>query len=1018
MSDTSEQRLQEALAQLSWLERSCLLLSVNTGFTQEEIADILDVPEEDVSTATFRGHEQLRRAYYRTENAHETQGEWNGERAHKSSILESLDESDHTQESHQSKLHKKKLLVVTAGTVAAGVGEALEKQVAAHPYSNLDVMVRYIDTARLSRGYGTLHDDERFQMNIEQSYMKAISTRIEEYPRIARMLFPGLLPVTAVSGGGGIRYNGAGAIEVQRESIQRWLSGSMVELAQAGNKEANVSMALVVSAVGATGSGSLEHLIDVIVDAAHHARITSITQSDIRCDVFILQPGGQGVTEIGLANTLALYAELAASHLTQHSSTDRHYEGRKIMVGWGGTMALSSISQLREEAATLIRLSGSSSTSLAAEVQEREVGDRVPGGLDPISKLPMHLSTAAAVTISLGDLAEQITRRDAAMLMESLFFGETRRDTDKVFLSKVSPVLSGEGTAARFKNLIEQLSVDDIRQKISRLDEVILDVSMPLNFRVNTLKDMYDEIARDIHQSTRSVQSLVLTAIDNTLKAIESAKYELIIRGGYSLSELREEYKSLEDLIESVLEEALKGVETAKTNEDEANSQVRGLQSAWPMNMFRQQERVLHLVNAMKQNLQDLQIEVARESALAFLEEIKNYCARVGQNLDVILQRLKEQRAKWEGWAAAYRDFSIETGHPLYLMALSTSKEIADYTKRVSIFSQSMAGRDVLGTEQFLEFREWLKGEREVFDSIFEGEVEHLSGVAMSYAREKVRERIRKRTVLDVLLEAGETVLRDRLKVAVARTGSLVNYDPDFAPDRREEWRVSAMYNLDQREKLHKAMEETIKGQITLLSSNDPTEIAVYYYVDAIPMSAVDDLKGRCLQAFLKRRQMWYQQQPLKINKRPATSYQRVAVPVYSGRDAERRVIESGVIQRLYEVKGVEVDDFCEDDILELGPYHPASQQGNHVIQESKKKITMYATTWSESCRFTKRWLDSHGIAYDYINIEENEQAAAYVALVNNGARSVPTIIFPDGSILVEPSIRQFLRKFATSGIE
>ncbi|GER91484.1 NrdH-redoxin [Dictyobacter vulcani] len=78
----------------------------------------------------------------------------------------------------------------------------------------------------------------------------------------------------------------------------------------------------------------------------------------------------------------------------------------------------------------------------------------------------------------------------------------------------------------------------------------------------------------------------------------------------------------------------------------------------------------------------------------------------------------------------------------------------------------------------------------------------------------------------------------------------------------------------------------------------------------------------------------------------------------------------------------------------------------------TQQKITMYATTWCGDCRNARRWFDSHGIAYDYINIEENEQAAEYVRKVNNGASSVPTIIFPDGSVLVEPGARELAAKF------
>lgn len=80
---------------------------------------------------------------------------------------------------------------------------------------------------------------------------------------------------------------------------------------------------------------------------------------------------------------------------------------------------------------------------------------------------------------------------------------------------------------------------------------------------------------------------------------------------------------------------------------------------------------------------------------------------------------------------------------------------------------------------------------------------------------------------------------------------------------------------------------------------------------------------------------------------------------------------------------------------------------------QTGEKITMYATTWCGDCRMAKRWFDAHGIAYNYINIEENEEAAKAVIRLNGGMRSVPTIVFPDGSVLVEPSARQLAAKLA-----
>ena len=77
------------------------------------------------------------------------------------------------------------------------------------------------------------------------------------------------------------------------------------------------------------------------------------------------------------------------------------------------------------------------------------------------------------------------------------------------------------------------------------------------------------------------------------------------------------------------------------------------------------------------------------------------------------------------------------------------------------------------------------------------------------------------------------------------------------------------------------------------------------------------------------------------------------------------------------------------------------------------QKIVMYATSWCGDCRMAKRWFDQHDVAYDYIDIEQNDDAAAYVVQVNGGRRTVPTIVFPDGSILVEPSARDLAAKFA-----
>lgn len=66
--------------------------------------------------------------------------------------------------------------------------------------------------------------------------------------------------------------------------------------------------------------------------------------------------------------------------------------------------------------------------------------------------------------------------------------------------------------------------------------------------------------------------------------------------------------------------------------------------------------------------------------------------------------------------------------------------------------------------------------------------------------------------------------------------------------------------------------------------------------------------------------------------------------------------------------------------------------------------IVMFTTTWCGYCVRLKRYLDREGIAYREVNIEQDPDAAAFVMSVNGGNRTVPTLRFPDGSALTNPS--------------
>ncbi len=51
-----------------------------------------------------------------------------------------------------------------------------------------------------------------------------------------------------------------------------------------------------------------------------------------------------------------------------------------------------------------------------------------------------------------------------------------------------------------------------------------------------------------------------------------------------------------------------------------------------------------------------------------------------------------------------------------------------------------------------------------------------------------------------------------------------------------------------------------------------------------------------------------------------------------------------------------------------------------------------------------KQFFGEHRIPYEWIDITDNDEAIAYDEKVNQGNRSIPTIIYPDGTIQVEPS--------------
>jgi mycoredoxin len=77
-------------------------------------------------------------------------------------------------------------------------------------------------------------------------------------------------------------------------------------------------------------------------------------------------------------------------------------------------------------------------------------------------------------------------------------------------------------------------------------------------------------------------------------------------------------------------------------------------------------------------------------------------------------------------------------------------------------------------------------------------------------------------------------------------------------------------------------------------------------------------------------------------------------------------------------------------------------------------QLTIYSTQWCGYCHRLMRQLDREGVVYEVVDIEFEADAAEYVMSVNGGNQTVPTVVFPDGSALTNPSLSQVKERLAS----
>lgn len=85
------------------------------------------------------------------------------------------------------------------------------------------------------------------------------------------------------------------------------------------------------------------------------------------------------------------------------------------------------------------------------------------------------------------------------------------------------------------------------------------------------------------------------------------------------------------------------------------------------------------------------------------------------------------------------------------------------------------------------------------------------------------------------------------------------------------------------------------------------------------------------------------------------------------------------------------------------------------MSNDKLEQIIMYSTSWCSDCHRAKFFFDEYGIGYVNVDVDKDKEGLAIVKQLNNGQRVVPTIIFPDGSVLVEPSTTMLAEKLGVT---
>jgi hypothetical protein len=811
---------------------------------------------------------------------------------------------------------EQKLLILALGTTGGEVGLIFKQQVAQRTAKGFYYKMLCLDTSNQLRKSGRLAPHEFVHLATDGYSMNTILANSERVaPKLHEMLYPQFPPPPpSGQGAGNIRYSAATllALPALQKSIRNNLSTLIGQLADMGEttKSRDISFVIVISAAGATGSGALSLLIHLMLEASNNA---GIDKPNI--DVIILHPVLSVSNPLLLANAEALYIELAAA---QNDAVHNSYTGRKIILGSGGqSHTITRLEELEKTAATLILLTTNPHYGMTQSYWDTLPNRWILRGLEIQTLLPTHLSSATPVTIGLANLGKQVIEVDTAKLVSRLIYGVRDQGTApthvNILLSDLNSFL-GHDPDASYQLLLESFTVAIYNGLGSNTLSPVTLTRLNNAQKAERIRSQYYSDLDLIEREKSKILPQAQKRFREWKERLNEERRKYLLTDRSLMQLLRDDRERLE-CIKNLQAAAGKVQVSPPFSEEQLDQMLNDVARGRP-------QAIPNAIAVVKQNLASKCKAETVQTVILFLNSLAAECQEAIQHVNTFIQEANERFRNKPGWNSNHSTLQVYNDHSLYISAFSSQQDIEQYYNHVSIFAHSDTQQDLFSErddahDPLASFRKTLK-EQDLVRHFFDGNSSRIFTAIELHVEKNVRNQLDNYPLMKVFESMRPAVLHDCLSLAFERAQSLMPFAQGFASSCVEECYVTAFWSNERQYSMLQDALSQISQNAILIKSDNPTEIIVFYLIDGLAMSAIKELTGRCLGAFLELRRDW-----MLYNRNLTQHGHMVGIPVYSGYNLEKLVMQQNIVGRLYEVRQSDVGNYTSSQIPELAAPHP-----------------------------------------------------------------------------------------------